>query len=105
MSVLHRGECLLRYFKQRLPNYGVFDEQRYFKAGTKPLNFQVCGMNTVLTICEDIWDLDWLDKSLGDHQQIDFFIKIFAYPFHGGTTGLRETALANCARKFRAGQG
>ena len=101
-AVLKDGSIQHIYHKGSLPNYGVFDEQRYFKAGLKPLCLQICGFNAVLTICEDVWDMDWLDKSLDDGPQVDFFINISASPFHVGKMGLRQTALAKCARHFRA---
>ena len=101
-AVLKDGSIQHVYHKVSLPNYGVFDEQRYFKAGTKPLSFQVCGMNAVLTICEDIWDMDWLDKSLGDDRHVDFLINISASPFHVGKMELRQTVLAKCAKNFGA---
>lgn len=44
------------YRKQRLPNYEVFDEKRYFVAGTMPCVVDVAGIQVGLSICEDIWD-------------------------------------------------
>ena len=43
------------YRKHRLPNYGVFDEARYFRAGTRTVLFQVAGTAVGITICEDMW--------------------------------------------------
>ncbi len=53
--VLRGGKTLCRYSKQCLPNYRVFDEKRYFEAGTEPVVFECKGLNIGLTICEDIW--------------------------------------------------
>lgn len=53
--VLRDGHILARYFKQRLPNYLVFDEKRYFKRGRKSCVFDCKGVQIGLTICEDIW--------------------------------------------------
>jgi NAD+ synthase (glutamine-hydrolysing) len=44
------------YRKNHLPNYGVFDEQRYFQAGTEPALIEVAGVTVGLTVCEDIWE-------------------------------------------------
>lgn len=49
------GECLGKYFKHALPNYQVFDEKRYFNAGTSPLVVDFKGHKIGLLICEDIW--------------------------------------------------
>ena len=53
--VLRGGKTLCRYSKQCLPNYRVFDEKRYFKAGNEAVVFECKGLNIGLTVCEDIW--------------------------------------------------
>ena len=52
------GQVLANYRKQKLPNYGVFDEKRYFKAGHSAGVFALKGHTVGLTICEDIWHPD-----------------------------------------------
>ncbi|GIH04513.1 NAD+ synthase (glutamine-hydrolysing) [Rhizocola hellebori] len=60
LAVLHRGRVAARYFKHHLPNYGVFDEDRYFVPG-KSLTVLRAGLldgsnvDIALTVCEDIW--------------------------------------------------
>ena len=54
-GVLHGGQMVGEYFKQRLPNYQVFDEKRYFIEGDTPCVVDVAGMKVGITICEDIW--------------------------------------------------
>ena len=54
-GVLQDGEWIASYAKQELPNYQVFDEKRYFKAGTKACVFDLKGIPTAITVCEDIW--------------------------------------------------
>ena len=54
-SVLFEGKVLGTYFKRELPNYAVFDEQRYFVAGEHTLTFTVKGVCFGVNICEDIW--------------------------------------------------
>ncbi|MEI7969635.1 MAG: NAD+ synthase [Betaproteobacteria bacterium] len=54
-SVLANGRVVATYFKRDLPNYTVFDEQRYFQPGTEPCVFEVGGVRVGINICEDIW--------------------------------------------------
>ncbi|MEU8313147.1 NAD+ synthase [Micromonospora sp. NPDC048169] len=54
-AVLHRGEVVATYFKHHLPNYGVFDEDRYFVPGDTLTVVRVGGVDVALTICEDLW--------------------------------------------------
>ncbi len=54
-SLLRHGRIEQIYFKQRLPNYQVFDEKRYFEPGNRPCVFEVEGRRIGLTICEDLW--------------------------------------------------
>ncbi|MDD5630794.1 MAG: NAD+ synthase, partial [Methylococcales bacterium] len=61
--VLHQGVMLACYRKQALPNYGVFDEQRYFTAGKKPCVFEFNGTFIGLTICEDVWKSGIIDAT------------------------------------------
>ena len=54
-AVLHGGEVVARYAKHHLPNYGVFDEYRYFVPGERPCVVRVHGVDVALAICEDLW--------------------------------------------------
>ncbi|MFC5800250.1 NAD+ synthase [Streptomyces formicae] len=54
-AVLHRGEVVLRFAKHHLPNYGVFDEFRYFVQGDTLPVIRVHGIDVALAICEDLW--------------------------------------------------
>ncbi len=54
-SVIHNGTILGRYNKQHLPNYGVFDENRYFVPGNSPCVVNINGIPVGLLICEDLW--------------------------------------------------
>lgn len=54
-AVLRDGALSTNYRKQRLPNYGVFDEARYFMEGYDPCTFEVDGVTVGVTICEDLW--------------------------------------------------
>ena len=55
LAVLADGAVQAVYRKNRLPNYAVFDEQRYFIPGTEPATIDVGGTRVGLTICEDVW--------------------------------------------------
>jgi NAD+ synthase (glutamine-hydrolysing) len=55
LAVLHGGRVATTYFKHHLPNYGVFDEDRYFIAGDTLRVVRVGGVDVALTVCEDIW--------------------------------------------------
>ncbi len=52
---VHRGEIVARYYKHHLPNYGVFDERRYFVPGNRFVVVRHRGVDIALTICEDLW--------------------------------------------------
>ena len=54
-AVLHGGRVVARYAKHHLPNYGVFDEFRYFVSGTEPCVVRIHGVDVALAICEDLW--------------------------------------------------
>ncbi|HEY9484700.1 MAG TPA: NAD+ synthase [Micromonosporaceae bacterium] len=55
LAVLHGGRVVTTYFKHHLPNYGVFDEDRYFVPGNTLTVVRVGGVDVALTICEDMW--------------------------------------------------
>ena len=55
VSWIREGEIIGRYFKQVLPNYAVFDERRYFSAGSESLVVELKGSRIGVVICEDIW--------------------------------------------------
>ena len=54
-AVLFRGEVVARYAKHHLPNYGVFDENRYFVPGQESCVIRIGGVDVALAICEDLW--------------------------------------------------
>ncbi|MHC4337079.1 MAG: NAD+ synthase [Planctomycetota bacterium] len=99
-AVLQNSCIKTVYRKGRLPNYGVFDERRYFQPGTEPVVINVGGLNVAVTICFDIWDIEWLAKFLKNARQIQMIANISASPFHLGKLEQRQTTLARCAKKF-----
>lgn len=99
-AVLRNGGIGEVYRKSMLPNYGVFDEQRYFSPGGKPLIIEVGGVRIAITICYDIWNIEWLRDFLGDAGRIDMVLNISASPFHLGKIKKREDAVSLCAGEF-----
>lgn len=54
-AVIRGGQVVARYVKHHLPNYGVFDEARYFVPGDEPLTFRVHDLTIGVAVCEDLW--------------------------------------------------
>jgi len=99
-AVLQDGRISKIYRKAQLPNYGVFDEQRYFQPGTEPVIINLKGVNIAITICFDIWNIEWLANFLKDADQIQLILNISASPFHVGKIKKREETVSRCAKKF-----
>ncbi len=91
-SVFHGGQRLACYRKQRLPNYAVFDEKRYFEAGTTPCVVDACGLRLGLSICEDIWDPSTAVATRNAGAEL--ILNLNASPFSLGKREQRQTALA-----------
>ena len=100
LAVLQGGEISNVYHKSILPNYGVFDERRYFEPGKEPLALDINGISVIFTICEDIWDADRLEDFLESIGQKDLIVNISASPFHMGKISERKAILSRCAKKF-----
>lgn len=64
-SVLYQGKIIAQSFKQLLPNYGIFDEKRYFIPGNTSCVFEVKGEKIGLLICEDLWGEGPWKKAVG----------------------------------------
>ena len=100
-SVLQDGNVIATYYKQMLPNYQVFDEQRYFTPGQQPCVFPVsAGAQTIqvgLLICEDAWFDAPAQQAKDAGAQI--LAVINASPFHIGKGSEREQAMAARASK------
>ena len=72
------------YAKQALPNYGVFDEQRYFQAGHAPCVVEVSGFRLGITVCEDIWFPE--PAALAREAGAQLIVNLNASPFHASKT-------------------
>jgi NAD+ synthase (glutamine-hydrolysing) len=96
-AVLADGRLAGVYRKIHLPNYGVFDEQRYFQAGSHPALFELDGVQIGVTICEDIWEPGppATSEALAGAEVI---VNLSASPYHAGKGMERERMLVQRAR-------
>jgi NAD+ synthase (glutamine-hydrolysing) len=102
-AVLHQGAVVGVYHKILLPNYGVFDEDRYFAVGQDPARvWQVAGVAAGVSICEDIWVPDGppRDQAAAGARVL---LNINASPFHKGKAREREAMIVERARASAAG--
>jgi len=100
LAVLQNGKIAAIYRKALLPNYGVFDEKRYFAGGTEPMAIKIKNLSVLCTICEDIWDLNWLKRFLSGISEKNLIINISASPFHAGKIKQKMAVLQTCAKSF-----
>ena len=100
-AVLADGAVVGSYRKQALPNYGVFDEKRYFDPGgaDQPL-YRIGGVTCAVTVCEDVWVSDGPAVQAA-HRGAQVVLNINASPFHAGKQELREAMLRE--RQAQAG--
>ncbi len=91
--VCRSGEIIARYHKNVLPNYGVFDEQRYFTAGSENMLFNLKGLTLALTICEDVWQSGLIAKNR--QAGADIVLTLNASPFHAGKIHQREQVVCD----------
>jgi NAD+ synthase (glutamine-hydrolysing) len=97
-AVLHHGMIAYVYHKVLLPNYGVFDEYRYFRPGSRFPLLTVRGVKVGVNICEDIWFPEGPTRSqaLGGAEVI---VNINASPYHKGKGMQRHKMLADRAKE------
>jgi NAD+ synthase (glutamine-hydrolysing) len=95
-AVLHSGQIAGMYYKHELPNYGVFDEFRYFQPGDEAPIFRIGGVDIGVTICEDIWfpGGPMREQALAGARLI---VNINASPYHAGKASARERMIATRA--------
>jgi NAD+ synthase (glutamine-hydrolysing) len=96
-AVIHDGRLAGTYHKIFLPNYGVFDEKRYFRAGEQSPVFQLGDIRFGVNICEDIWSEAGPATAQAD-AGAELIINISASPYHYGKVSQRETLLSTRAR-------
>lgn len=98
-GVWQNGEQVARYAKRCLPNYQVFDEQRYFTPGDEVCVFEWLGHKVGLTICEDIWHEHPIAESKAAGAEL--MVNINASPFHAGKLQQRHELLSNHAKRHQ----
>jgi NAD+ synthase (glutamine-hydrolysing) len=90
-AVLRNGSIAAVYRKNVLPNYGVFDEQRYFTPGIETCVFKLKGIYIGISICEDIWTPGVVENARKAGAEI--LLNLNASPFHAGKIHEREDVL------------
>lgn len=106
---LENGEIQHRVWKTLLPTYDVFDERRYFEPGDASEPILWNGHRIGVTICEDIWTEDYLQRPFYDRDPveelcakgIDLLLNLSASPFHLGKPLLRRAMIGGIARKAK----
>lgn len=101
-AVIEGGKVRGMHRKVRLPNYGVFDEDRYFLAGGELSVFELGGVRFAVNVCEDIWFADGpaLAQSVRGDARLVFAIN--ASPYHAGKWRDREQMLSERAARTGA---
>lgn len=95
-AVICDGKLAGVYHKIYLPNYGVFDENRYFRVGTECPVYVIAGINVGINICEDIW----YEAGPATTQALsgaEVIVNISASPYHFGKGSFRERMIATRA--------
>lgn len=99
-AVIENGVIKAVYRKMLLPNYGVFDEKRYFTPGEKPLVVKLAGVSCGINICEDIWFQEgptMLEAARG----AKVILTINASPYYRGKYKEREAVIVGQAKRNR----
>jgi NAD+ synthase (glutamine-hydrolysing) len=96
-GVIQSGKLIVEYAKQCLPNYQVFDEKRYFAAGTVSCVFKLNGVAIALSVCEDIWFPEPMAQAKAAGATL--MLNLNASPYHQGKQLEREAVVANRARE------
>jgi NAD+ synthase (glutamine-hydrolysing) len=101
VAVLYQGKVAATQFKHHLPNYGVFDEQRYFKPGRTLDILRIHGLEVGMVICEDIWQEGGPISALGA-AGVDLVVAPNASPYERDKDDLRLPLLARRAAEAGA---
>jgi NAD+ synthase (glutamine-hydrolysing) len=88
-AVIHDGRLAAIYHKIYLPNYGVFDEDRYFKPGIECPVYLIAGFKVGINICEDIWYEEGPPR-MQAYSGAEIIVNISASPYHFGKGAVRE---------------
>lgn len=96
-AIIYNKKIIDIYHKIHLPNYGVFDEARYFTPGNDFSVYEINGFKFSVNICEDIWHLDVPKKQR--EKGANILINISASPYHKGKILEREKVLINVSKE------
>ena len=99
VSVVRDGVLAATYHKHLLPNYSVFDEKRYFEAGSEPCVVEIAGVPVGLTVCEDVWQPQPVRLTAQAGAQI--IVTVNASPYHMEKGREREQIMAARAHENR----
>jgi NAD+ synthase (glutamine-hydrolysing) len=109
LSVFRDGKTLAQYQKRLLPNYDVFNENRYFEPGTKPIVLELEDVRLGLTVCEDAWNTQFSNSpglygadpiAESVNAGADVIINIAASPFSYRKVAFREQMFSRIAAKY-----
>ena len=95
-ALCYGGKLVDTYHKIFLPNYGVFDEQRYFQKGSECPVYRIGGVDVGVNICEDIW-YPVGPTTVQCQAGAELVVNINASPFHAGKRAFRENMIAQRA--------
>ncbi|MBN2462800.1 MAG: NAD+ synthase [Dehalococcoidia bacterium] len=95
-AIINDGKLASIYHKIYLPNYGVFDENRYFQAGRECPVYVICGVGVGVNICEDIW-YEAGPATAQAYSGAEVIVNISASPYHAGKRNFRERMLGTRA--------
>jgi NAD+ synthase (glutamine-hydrolysing) len=95
------GSIVARYFKHHLPNYGVFDERRYFAPGTSLTVVRHLGVDIAMTVCEDLWQ-EGGPLTVAGSAQVGVAVNINASPYERNKDDVRLRLLQRRAAEARA---
>ena len=97
-ALLGNGTVLDIYHKIELPNYGVFDEKRYFEPGSRCSIFEISGVRVCVTICEDIWVEGSLTEACAIKNDSQITLNISGSPFFAGKLAVRRSIVKRFAK-------
>ncbi|MFB3881047.1 MAG: NAD+ synthase [Armatimonadota bacterium] len=96
-ALLHKGRIAAVYHKNLLPTYGVFDEDRYFRAGARCPVYRIAGGVVGISVCEDIWYPDGPPTEQALDAGAELLINISSSPYCMGRFDIRREMLATRA--------
>ena len=96
-ALLHDGKLRVAYHKTYLPNYGVFDEDRYFQTGKENFIFTLKSTPIGLSVCEDLWYPGDPVRTQTLHGGAELIINISSSPYQAGKSEFREKMISTRA--------